>query len=255
MTEGNELSLKGKIAFVSGASKGIGVAIAEAYAEAGADLVLTARDVDGLKDIADSCKALGAKVSTHRAEMADADAVIALGAEVLGEWGRVDVLVNNAGLTIPQSIPDLGLDEWNTTMNVNLLAPVLLAQAFAPGMVERGHGKIINVASRAGLRAIPNNVAYSASKAGIQMATKSMAVEFGAHGVQSNCISPTVILTPMGEAIWTPGPRTDYKRSRIPAGRFGEAHEVADLALFLASPKSDFLNGTIIPLDGGEGAN
>ena len=175
--------------------------------------------------------------------------------DVLSEWGRVDVLVNNAGLTIPQSIPDLGLDEWNTTMNVNLLAPVLLAQAFAPGMVERGHGKIINIASRAGLRAIPNNVAYSASKAGIQMATKSMAVEFGAHGVQSNCISPTVILTPMGEAIWTPGPRTDYKRSRIPAGRFGQAHEVADLALFLASPKSDFLNGTIIPLDGGEGAN
>ncbi|NQW18404.1 MAG: SDR family oxidoreductase [Chloroflexi bacterium] len=255
MTEGSALSLKGKIAFISGASKGIGVAIAEAFAEAGADLALAARDEDGLNAVAATCSALGAKVSTHRAEMGDAVAVKALAHDVLVEWGRIDILVNNAGLTIPQSITDLGLDEWNTTMNVNLLAPVLLAQAFAPGMVERGHGKIINVASRAGLRAIPNNVAYCASKAGIQMVTKSMAVEFGPHGVQSNCISPTVILTPMGEAIWTPGPRTDNKRSRIPAGRFGEAHEVADLALFLASPKSDFLNGTIIPLDGGEGAN
>ena len=134
------ITLAGKVAFVSGASKGIGVAIAQALAAAGADLALTARDERGLQETARRAGEDGATVWTKTAELADADEVKTLGKAALDEFGRIDILVNNAGLTIPQSILEIGLDEWRTTFNVNLLAPLLLAQAFAPGMIERGHG-------------------------------------------------------------------------------------------------------------------
>ena len=249
-----DISLAGKVAFVSGASKGMGVAIAEALAGAGADLALTARDEKGLDETARLAREKGARVWTRTAELADAGEVKALGKAALDEFGRVDILVNNAGLTIPQSVLEIGLDEWHTTLNVNLLAPLLLARAFAPGMIERGHGKIINVSSRAALRALADNAAYCASKAALLLITRTMAIEFGPHNVQANALAPTVILTPMAERVWTPGPRTDAKLARIPAGRFGQPADVADVILFLASPLSDFVNGATIPVDGGEGA-
>jgi len=249
-----EISLAGKVAFISGASKGIGVAAAEVLASAGASLALTARDQAGLQDTARAARDKGVAVWTRTAELVDAGEVKSLGEAALDELGRVDILVNNAGLTMPQSILDLGLDEWHTTFDVNLLAPVLLAQAFAPGMIHRGHGKIINVSSRAALGALADNVAYCSSKAALVVATRVMAIEFGPHNVQANCVAPTVTLTPMAQQIWTPGPRTDAKLARIPAGRFAEASDVAKTILFLASPLSDFVNGTTIPVDGGEGA-
>ncbi len=254
MKNGPEISLEGKIAFVSGASKGIGVAIADSLAAAGADLALTARDEAGLEATAQAARDRGVQVWTHTAELADAEEVKRLGEAVLAESGRVDILVNNAGITRPEPLFEVTLEAWHATLNIDLLAPLLLAQAFGPGMVERGSGKIVNISSRAGLRALPSNAAYCAAKGGLHMLTQAMAVELGPSGVQTNCVAPTVIMTPMAEAIWTPGARTDTKRSKIPMGRFGEAGEVADLVLFLSSPLSDFVNGTIIPIDGGEGA-
>ena len=249
-----EISLAGKVAFVSGASKGIGVAIADALAEAGADLALTARDEDGLDETARRAGEKGATVWTRTAELADSGEVKALGKAALDEFGRVDILVNNAGLTMPQSVLEVGLDEWHTTLDVNVLAPLLLAQAFAPGMIERGHGKIINVSSRAAFSALEDHTSYCASKAALLLITRTMAIEFGPHNVQANAAAPTVILTPMAERVWTPGPRTDALLARIPAGRFGQPADVADVILFLASPLSDFVNGATIQVDGGEGA-
>ena len=249
-----EISLAGKVAFVSGASKGIGVAVAEALAEAGADLALTARDEKGLGETARRAGEKGATVWTSTAELADSGEVKALGKAALDEFGRVDILVNNAGLTMPQSVLEVGLDEWHTTLDVNVLAPLLLAQAFAPGMIERGHGKIINVSSRAAFSALEDHTAYCASKAALLLITRTMAIEFGPHNVQANAVAPTVILTPMAERVWTPGPRTDALLARIPAGRFGQPADVADVILFLASPLSDFVNGATIQVDGGEGA-
>lgn len=249
-----EISLEGKFAFVSGASKGIGVAIAGALAGAGADVALTARDERGLQKTAELVRRSGRRAWVHTAELADADQVRALGEATLSEFGRVDILVNNAGLTFPQSILDVGVDEWHRTLNVNLLAPLILTQVFAPGMIERGHGKIINVSSRAGIGALDEHAAYSASKAGLQLLTQTMAVELGPHKIQANCVAPTVINTPMAEQVWTPGPRTDAKLARIPTGRFGRPDEVASVILFLASSLSDFVNGVTVPVDGGEGA-
>ena len=251
---GVKIDLSGKVAFVSGASKGIGIAIAEALADAGADLVLTARDEGGLEATAETARGRGVKAWTHTAELADPDQVRSLGDAALREFGKVDILINNAGLTHPQRVLDVGLPEWRNTLDVNLLAPLLLTQCFAPGMIERRSGKIVNITSRAGLDALEEHAAYSASKAGLQLLTMTMAVEFGPHNIQTNAIAPTVIATPMAEAVWTPGPRTDFKLAGVPMGRFGKPLEVANVALFLASPLSDYVNGVILPVDGGEGA-
>ena len=170
-----------------------------------------------------SCKAW-----THTTELADPDQVRSLGEAALAEFGKVDILINNAGLTHPQNILDVGLFEWRNTLDVNLLAPLLLTQSFAPGMIERRSGKIVNITSRAGLGALEEHGAYSASKAGLQLLTMTMAVEFGPHNIQTNAIAPTVIATPMAEAVWTPGPRTDFKLAGVPMGRFGKPHEVAE---------------------------
>ena len=255
MTPSHTISLAGKVAFVSGASKGIGVAIAEVLANAGADLALTARNEEELEQTAESARKVGSQVWTQTAEMANADEVKSLGEAALAEFGHIDILVNNAGLTIPQPLLEIGVDEFHTTINVNLLAPLLLTQAFAPGMIERGHGKIINISSRGAIRAFHSGGAYSASKAGLQLLTQTMALEFGSHNIQANCLAPTVTNTPMGAMAWPPSPRTDAKLSRIPAGHFAEPIDVAGAVLFLASSHSDFINGVELPIDGGEGGS
>ncbi len=254
MSSQDKISLEGKTAFISGASKGIGRAIASTFADAGASLALTGRNRADLEAVAQDVRSRGVSIWIRTAELADESEVNVLAQAALADLGGIDILVNNAGLTIPQSILDLDMESWHTTFNVDLIAPLLLAKAFAPGMIERGSGKIVNISSRAALGALEEHVAYSAAKAALNMLTQAMALEFAPHGIQVNCIAPTVILTPMADAVWTPGPRTDAKLARIPTGRFGEAQEVADVALFLASPLADFVNGTIIPVDGGEGA-
>jgi NAD(P)-dependent dehydrogenase (short-subunit alcohol dehydrogenase family) len=250
----DKISLKGKTAFISGASKGIGKAIASTFAEAGASLALTGRNQAELGAVAEDARSRGVSVWTRTAELADETEVNALAEAAPADLDTIDILINNAGLTIPQSILDLDMESWHTTFNVDLIAPLLLTKAFAPAMIERSSGKIVNISSRAALGALEEHVAYSAAKAALNMLTQTMALEFAPHGIQVNCIAPTVILTPMADAVWTSGPRTDAKLARIPTGRFGEAEEVADVALFPASPLANFVNGTIIPVDGGEGA-
>jgi NAD(P)-dependent dehydrogenase (short-subunit alcohol dehydrogenase family) len=254
MTTTTEISLAGKIAFISGASKGIGVSIAESFAAAGADLALTARNSSELEETADNARMHGVKVWTRTAELGDADEVKALANAVLAELGRVDILVNNAGVAKHQPFFDVDLDTFHEVINVNLLAPLLLTQAFAPGMIDRKSGKIVNVSSRGAIRAIPTGATYCASKAGLQLLTQTMAVEFGPHNVQANCVAPTVTMTPMGESAWPASPRRDAKLAKIPTGRFANPEEVASTVLYLASSHADFINGVELPIDGGEGA-
>ena len=137
---------------------------------------------------------------------------------------------------------------------MNLTSAFLVTWAVKDGMIERGYGKIINVSSRAGIGAGVEHAAYSASKAGLQLLTQTMAVELGPNNIQANCVAPTVIQTQMGKRAWESGPRRDAKLARIPAGRFGQPDEVASVILFLASPLSDYVYGATVPVDGGEGA-
>ncbi len=254
MPDRNHISLKGKTAFISGASKGMGVEIARNFAEAGADLALTARDEAGLAQTAEMAGEFGVEVWTGTAELNDAQQVRQLGSNVLAAVDKVDILVNNAGVVFPSPIVDIDEENWRTMYDVDVLAPLLLTQAFVPGMIERGHGKVIHVTSRAALIGQTGLGAYSSAKAALHQLAQTMAVEFGPHNIQVNCIAPTVTMTEMAKQVWQPGPRTDAKLARIPMGRFAEPHEIADIALFLASDLSGFVSGTIIPADGGEGA-
>ncbi|MBT4143563.1 MAG: SDR family oxidoreductase [Chloroflexi bacterium] len=254
ITQNPNISLKGKVAFISGASKGIGVSIAELFAIAGCDLALTARNEQELDQTAKNARKAGVNVWTQTAEMSDADEVKAVGNAALAEFGHIDILVNNAGVTIPQLILETTLENFQTIINVNVLAPFLLTQIFAPSMIAKKQGKIVNVTSRAAIRAFPTGSVYSASKGALQLLTQSMAVEFGPHNIQTNSVAPTVTMTPMGDNAWPPSPRRDAKLAKIPTGRFAEPEEVADAVLYLASENSNFINGVELPIDGGEGA-
>jgi NAD(P)-dependent dehydrogenase (short-subunit alcohol dehydrogenase family) len=243
--------LTGKTALVTGASKGIGLKICEVLADAGADIIAVARDVDGLAEAKALVQAAGRICHIVTADMGDAASTSAAAATALGLVRQIDILVNNAGVALNDPLLKATLADWDMTMAVNLRAPFQLAQALAPGMIERGAGKIINVSSQAGVIAIPDHAAYCASKGGLNMLTKVMMCEWAPHNIQVNAVCPTVILTPMGLKVWGEPAKGQPMLARTPAGRFGQPVEVADLVLFLASSASDLINGECVMIEGG----
>jgi NAD(P)-dependent dehydrogenase (short-subunit alcohol dehydrogenase family) len=243
--------LTGKRALVTGASKGIGLEICKVLADAGADVVAVARDRAGLAEAKAAVEAEGRRCLVLEADMATVDGPRGAAKAALDAWGGIDILVNNAGTTFVEPILETTVEHWDTIQAVNLRAPFLLAQALAPGMIERRMGKIVNVSSQTSGIVIPDHAAYAASKNGLNALTKCMTIEWAPFNVQSNAICPTVILTPMGEKVWGDPAKGDPMRAKIPLGRFGKPIEVADLVLFLASPASDMITGETIYLDGG----
>jgi NAD(P)-dependent dehydrogenase (short-subunit alcohol dehydrogenase family) len=244
-------SLTGKKALVTGASKGIGAEICRVLADAGADVVAVARDRQGLLEAKAAVEAMGRRCLVVEADLATVDGPRAAARAALAAWGGVDILVNNAGITAIESIIEAKVESWDRIMAVNLRAPFLLAQALAPGMIERRAGKIVNISSQTSEVALDRHAAYMASKNGLNALTKVMTVEWAHHNIQSNAVCPTVIMTPMGEMVWGDPAIGDPMRAKIPLGRFGKTVEIADLVLFLASPASDLITGQIIFADGG----
>ena len=244
-------SLKGKRALVTGGSKGIGAVVATVLAKAGADVAIVGRDRVGLAETKTAVEASGRECLVIEADLSTADGPRHAGEAALDRYGVVDILVNNAGIARVYSLLDTTVDVWDEVQAVNLRAPFVLAKTVAPSMIEQQSGKIINVSSNAGLVGISEHAAYCASKGGLNMLTKVMAVEWGPYNIQANAIAPTVILTPMGEKVWGDPARGQPMRAKIPLGRFGRPIEVADLILFLASPASDLICGTTIAIDGG----
>jgi len=249
----DRFSLKGKTALVTGASKGIGSEICAVFADAGADIMATARDVDGLEKVASVVRGLGRQCHVLPCDLKDTDSIqqMALAATALAP---VDILVNNAGIALVGAAQNISTKEWDDTMAVNLRAPFLLSQHLVQGMIERQWGKIINISSQAGVVAFENHAAYSASKAGLNALTRGMMIEWARHNIQVNAICPTVILTDMGQEIWGPTERSQPMLDKTPLGRFGEPVEVADMALYLASPASGLVNGESFLIDGGYSA-
>jgi NAD(P)-dependent dehydrogenase (short-subunit alcohol dehydrogenase family) len=245
-------SLTGKVAFVTGASKGIGVAICHVLADAGADIVAVARDKAGLAAIEQAVAAKGRRCVTVAAELADPDQTRAAARAALEAFGAVHILVNNAAVARNAPLLEATVEEWELTQAVNLRAPFLLAQALAPQMIARGSGKIINISSQtSSIVALANHAAYAASKGALNALTKVMCVEWARHNIQCNAVNPTVVLTPMGEKEWGPPEKGGPMLAKIPAGRFVQPVEVADVVLFLASGASDMINGETILVDGG----
>lgn len=244
-------SLAGRKALVTGASKGIGFEIACVFADAGADIVAVARDADGLLEVKREVEARGRRCLVIEAEMATAEGPVNAAREALEAWGTIDILVNNAAIARIAPATELSLADWDETMAVNVRAPFLLAQALGPAMIAQRWGKIINISSQTGVIALDDHAAYATSKGGLNALTKSLCAEWARHNVQVNAICPTVILTPMGRAVWGPEEKGGPMRAATPARRFGETVEVADMALYLASPASGLVNGALMMIEGG----
>ncbi len=247
-----DFPLDGKIALITGGSRGIGEATALGYARAGADLVVVSRNLDDLEKVTAKIKKLGRKalaVSSHLGKMDDINNLVS---QVKAEFGRIDILVNNAASnpTMDTAI-DVTERAWDTIMNLNLKGLFFLSQSVARLMREQGRGRIINVSSAGGIR--PHILpVYSISKAGVIMATKIMALEWASYGINVNAIAPGLTRTSFSQALWGDEKVLDYLMQRVPQKRFAEPEELVGTMIYLASDASKFVTGTVISVDGGE---
>ncbi|HEY2000638.1 GolD/DthD family dehydrogenase [Paraburkholderia sp.] len=231
---------------ITGAAAGIGRQVAEQFAAAGATVAL----LDRSPSVAEVAAGLGA---THRGwvvDVSDAESVATTADEVLSLFGRVDILVNNAGIGPLAPAEDFPLETWDTTIAVNLRGPFLVARAFAPGMLARGQGRIINLASQAAVIGIEGHVAYCASKAGVLGMTHCMALEWAPRGVTVNAVSPTVVETELGLTGWA-GEKGERARATIPTRRFAKPAEIGAAIMYLASSEAAMINGANLMIDGG----
>ncbi|MBK9123379.1 MAG: glucose 1-dehydrogenase [Chloroflexi bacterium] len=242
----------GKVAIVTGASRGIGQAIATRYAQAGMKVALVSRKQDALDAVAETLRANGGDVLPIAAHNGDKAALIAMVEAVAAHYGGVDVLVNNAA-TNPHfgTLLDAPDSMWHKTLEVNIMGPVWLAQAVVPMMRQRGGGKIINVASVNGLRPGTMQGIYSATKAAVINLTQTLAMELATDNIQVNAIAPGLIKTKFAEALWSNPDILEAVTSRTPARRIGEPDEIAGMALYLASPASSYTTGQVMVVDGG----
>ncbi|OGL04178.1 MAG: hypothetical protein A3I03_07075 [Candidatus Rokubacteria bacterium RIFCSPLOWO2_02_FULL_68_19] len=245
--------LTGTVALVTGASRGLGRAFALALAEAGADLVLAARGVDDLQLTAEAAAKHGVRAEAFRADMREARDIEALVEGAIRAFGRIDVLVNNAGIAgAEKPVLDLERREWEDALAVNLLGPALLARAVARGMVERRQGRIINVASIAGLAPVSRLGPYCVSKAALIQLTRVMALELARHNVQVNALCPGYFRTPMNETFFATPKGQAVVQHAIPMQRLGDPKELAPMVVFLASEASSFMTGSVVVVDGGQ---
>lgn len=245
-------AIEGKVAIITGASKGIGAAIAAAYAREGARVVISSRKQDALDEVAAAITDAGGEALAIAAHMGEVEQVQALVERTIDHWGRVDIAVNNAAIN-PHYGPLLTADEGqlDKIFDVNLKGYFRLCKAVEPNMRANGGGKIINIASIAGLQPAMNMGVYSISKAGILMLTRVPAVELGDANIQVNALAPGLIKTKFSQALWENDRLVEHVEARTPLGRLGQVEDVVGAALFLASPASDYITGDVIVIDGG----
>jgi 2-deoxy-D-gluconate 3-dehydrogenase len=244
----NLFSLQGRVALVTGGNGGIGRAIALAYQEAGAQVVVTGRKPAKNDSVAQE---LGDAGSVIELDVLDEAAVERAVAGIVERYGRLDILVNNAGQARRGSVPELSKTDWEDILSVNLTGPFLVAKHAAKAMIAGGQGgKIINISSIYGLFGPPNVASYASSKTGLLGLTRALAVELCKHNIQVNAIIPGWYLTDMNRHH-KGTPLADYIRRKTPAGRWGNPEDLAGAAILLASAASDFITGTAITVDGG----
>jgi NAD(P)-dependent dehydrogenase (short-subunit alcohol dehydrogenase family) len=242
-------SLENKVALVTGAAQGIGQAIVELYAEKGADIILVDLQ-DKVKEVAASLSKFGRKGFPLVADITSTDNVKKVVEDSIQEFDKIDILVNCAGVVFLDDAENISEEYWDKTMAVNLKASFIMAQYVGREMIKAKGGKIVNIASQAGIVALDKHIAYCTSKAGIIGMTKVLAMEWAEFNINVNAISPTVILTELGKKAWA-GEVGEKFKQKIPLRRFGYPEEVAAVALFLASDAADLITGENILIDGG----
>jgi NAD(P)-dependent dehydrogenase (short-subunit alcohol dehydrogenase family) len=252
MAARDRFRLDGAVAVVTGASGGIGRAGSIALAQAGADIAVVGRDRAKLEETARAVEAAGRRAVIVQADVTDEAAVSRMREEILRNFDKVDVLFSNAGITSPMLLTDLPPDEWRRIVDVNLTGAYLCARAFAPDMIARKHGRIIQMGSILSGRGMATRTAYCASKAGLANLGAAMAFELGPHGITVNTIGATVIVTDLNRELVRTQPQLyDKVRSRAALGRLGEVDDVTGVLVFLASDAAAFVTGQTVYVDGG----
>ncbi|WP_336947278.1 GolD/DthD family dehydrogenase [Asaia sp. HN010] len=243
-----DFSLKGKIALVTGGASGIGAAIAAAYVRKGAKVAVVDVNHD---NAAAKASELGEAAKPFSCDVSSAESVHQMVADVAAAFGRIDILVNCAGVVFLAPAQTLPVDYWDKTIAINLKGSFLVTQRVGQVMIEAGKGgRIINLASQAGTVAIEEHVAYCASKFGVIGMSKTFAAEWGKYGITVNTLSPTIVLTELGKKAWA-GEKGEAAIRRIPTGRFAIPEEIATAAVFLASSGAAMINGADLLIDGG----
>jgi 3-oxoacyl-[acyl-carrier protein] reductase len=243
--------VRGKVVLVTGAASGMGRAIAHLFADEGARVAVTDRDSQGVDAVAGEIVDAGGLATGWTLDVADAGAIVQVVDEVAMQLGPVDILVNDAGVSLPVEITADDFERaWDTTLTVNLTAQVRLIRACLPHLAREGRGRVVNIASTEGLGATPFISPYTVSKHGVVGLTRSMACELGPMGVTVNCVCPGPIRTGM-TALIPDDAKERFARRRVPLRRYGDPEEVAHMVLSLSLPGASFVNGAILTVDGG----
>ncbi len=243
--------LTGKTAIVTGGTKGLGLAIVQALSSVGAQVVVVSRNAHDCKRVAQDLEDKGRKAFGFACDITQSENIQDLIDNTLQQYGRIDILINNAGVAVTKPAVELTEEDWDFVINTNLKGVFMMAQAVGQVMIQQQYGRIINMASMFGLVGDKNVLPYLCSKGGVIQMTKGLALEWARHNITVNAIAPGYVVTPINEAVLKEEKVQKYLLGKTPLRRFGKGHEVASAAVYLSSDESSYVTGSVFSVDGG----